>query len=114
MDSSEYWKRITSRKKVLVMNYKPDESTIISWLYGELGEKEKQKLDLYFNDHPEELRHLKGLSDSRDILGSLKDKEVIAPPIFMDNPTSTRPLWHSPAMKTILGIAASFLILMVA
>ena len=43
------------------MNYKPDESTLIAYLYGELNEKETKKLESYFQQHPEELAKLRGL-----------------------------------------------------
>jgi hypothetical protein len=94
------------------MNNKPDETTLISYLYGELGEKEKQKVDLYFEEHPEERKHLQSLAAAREILASVKDKEVIAPPIFLDS-TPVIPIWRSGFFKVAASIAATFLVIMV-
>ena len=96
------------------MNYKPEESTLIAYLYGELDEKEQEKLDQYFQEHPEELKQLQALGHTRDIMGAVNDKEVIAPPLVMDGPPIVRPLWQSPAVRWITGMAASFLVLMIA
>ena len=96
------------------MNYKPDENTLIAYLYGELDEKEQEKLAQYFQEHPEELRHVQALANARDIMGAINDKEVIAPPVFMDDHSRGRPIWQSSTVRWISGMAASFLLLMVA
>jgi hypothetical protein len=96
------------------MNYKPDENTLIAYLYGELDEKEQEKLARYFQEHPEELKHVQALAHARDIMGTVGDKEVIAPPVFKDNPSPGRSVWQSVTMRWITGMAASFLFLMVA
>ncbi len=67
------------------MNYKPDENTLIAYLYGELDEKEQEKLGRYFQEHPEELKHVQSLAGVRDSLSTVNDKEVIAPPVFMED-----------------------------
>ncbi len=95
------------------MNYKPDESTLMAYLYGELNEKETLKLETYFQQHPEELANLRRLGAVREVMSHAQDKEVIAPPVFVDE-AGTRPLWHSPYFRVSLGIAASFLFLLVA
>ena len=96
------------------MNYKPDENTLIAYLYGELDEKEQEKLALYFQEHPEELKHVQALAQARDIMGAINDKEVIAPPVFMDDHSHGRPIWQSATVRWLSGMAASFLFLMVA
>src|SRR6266850_306610 len=96
------------------MNYKPDENTLIAYLYGELDGKEQEKLDRYFQEHPEDRTTLQALAHTRDILGSILDKEVIAPPVFMDDHSRGRSLWQSAMVRWITGMAASFLFLMVA
>jgi len=96
------------------MNYKPDENTLIAYLYGELDEKEQEKLTQYFQEHPEELKHVQALAQARDIMGAINDKEVIAPPVFMDDHAYGRPLWKSATVRWVTGMAASFLFLMVA
>lgn len=96
------------------MNYKPEESTLISYLYGELDAKETAKLQEYFLQHPEELSKLHQLTEVRNVLKVAEDQEVIAPPIFMDSPSQASRFWQSGYVKTILSIAASFLLLLVA
>ncbi|MBI1768896.1 MAG: hypothetical protein HYR67_11035 [Bacteroidetes bacterium] len=95
------------------MNYKPDESALMAYLYGELNDKEKAKLENYFQQHPEELTRLRTLGEVRDIMAHAQDKEVIAPPVFVDD-VGTRSLWQSSYFKVSLGIAASILFLLVA
>ncbi|HEV8514232.1 MAG TPA: hypothetical protein VGQ59_13210 [Cyclobacteriaceae bacterium] len=95
------------------MNYRPDESTLIAYLYGELNEKETKKLEAYFQQHPEELVKLRGLDEVRDVMSHAQDKEVIAPPVFVDE-AGVKPFWHSSYFRVSMGIAASFLFLLVA
>lgn len=95
------------------MNYKPDESTLIAYLYGELSEKETKKLEGYFQQHPEELIKLRQLGEVREIMNNTQDKEVIAPPVFVDD-VNVRPLWQSSSIRFAIGMAASILFLLVA
>ncbi|GHM99106.1 hypothetical protein WSM22_05960 [Cytophagales bacterium WSM2-2] len=95
------------------MSYRPDESTLIAYLYGEISDKEKEKLEIYFQQHPDELAKLRGLDEVRSIMEHAQDKEVIAPPVFVDE-TNTRPMWQSSYFKISFGIAASLLFLLVA
>ena len=95
------------------MNYKPDEGTLISYLYGELNDKEKAKLESYFQQHPEELAKLRTMGEVREVMSHVQDKEVIAPPVFVDD-SNVRPLWQSSYFKISIGIAASILFLLVA
>jgi hypothetical protein len=57
------------------------------------------------------MQQLQGVSD---IMGNIKDKEVIAPPLFMDDDVKTIPFWKSNSFRTVMSIAASFLLLIVA
>jgi len=95
------------------MNYKPDESTLIAYLYGELGESETEKVELYFKEHPGALADLRSLNDVRNVLGHVTEKEVIAPPVIESDHT-VRPLWQMPAVRFAMGMAASLLFLLVA
>lgn len=95
------------------MNYKPDEQTLMSYLYGELSDKEKEKVEQYFREHPEERAELKALSDARDIISSLDDKEVIAPPVLMDE-RPVRSLWETSYFRFSASMAATLLLVMVA
>jgi hypothetical protein len=96
------------------MKYRPDESTLISYLYGELDAKESGKVQSYLEANPEELMKMKQLMGVHDIMSNIEDKEVIAPPVFMDEAPRARMVWLNSTMKTVIGIAASFLLLLVA
>lgn len=91
-----------------------DEGILISYLYGELNPQETTRLDEYFLTHPEELKKIQEFAVARDLMGALPDKEVITPPVFMDDHSRTRPLWQNVWFKSVVGIAASFLLLMIA
>jgi len=95
------------------MNYRPDESTLMAYLYGELNEKETERLEDYFQQHPEERAKLRGLAEVREVMSHAQDKEVIAPPVFVED-NAIRPLWHSSYFRVSLGIAASILFLLTA
>jgi hypothetical protein len=93
------------------MSYKPDEGTLMSYLYGELEGVEKDKVERYLFEHPEGRMELEKLQQVRRVMSFVKDKEVIAPPIVIG--TNNRFNWNSPYVKTILAIAASMLLIMV-
>jgi hypothetical protein len=95
------------------MNYKPDEGTLISYLYGELSADEALKVQAYLQAHPEALKKLQALGDTKNILHQVQDKEVIAPPIFMDD-AKVVSFWQNSYFKTMMSIAASLLFIMVA
>jgi hypothetical protein len=92
----------------------PDESILISWLYGELDEVEKAKVEKYFQENPEKLKEMQQLGGVRDIMSNIRDKEVIAPPLFMDDDVKVVPIWKTSSFRTIMTIAASFLLLITA
>jgi hypothetical protein len=96
------------------MNYKPDEGTLMAYLYGELEATEIEKVKQYLQQHPEVLQQLQQLSNVRTTLGSLTDVEVIAPPVFVDHESKSIPFWKNGYFKVTMGIAASFLFLLVA
>jgi hypothetical protein len=96
------------------MSYKPDETVIVSYLYGELDSAEMDKVNQYFLNHPEELKKYNSLQETQAIISKLEDKEVIAPPIFMDDQIRTKPFWDSIYFKTVISIAASFFLLLLA
>ena len=96
------------------MNYKPDEGTLIAYLYGELDAAESEKVMDYLNQHPEELKTLQQLADVRNAMKQIQDKEVIAPPIFGDVSARQVHFWQSGYFKTMMSIAASFILILVA
>jgi hypothetical protein len=90
------------------MNYKPDQQELMAYLYDELDAQAKAKVEQYLLENPavrEELEQLGGVSK---LLGNLKDKEVIAPPLFIPEPVHR--FWDAPYFKTIVSIAASLII----
>jgi hypothetical protein len=91
------------------MSYKPSENELMAYLYGELEGAEKEAIDSYLFENPEARLKLEQLQQMRNILGHVKDKEVIAPPIFVGDHKS-RFVWNAPYFKTIVSIAASLLI----
>jgi hypothetical protein len=95
------------------MNYKPDESTLISYLYGELGAQENEKVQKYLQEHPEAAHQLRDMANVLNVLGKVEDKEVIAPPVFVDEEYRSPSTWFNSYVKTAMGIAASFLFLIV-
>ncbi|WP_158858703.1 anti-sigma factor family protein [Lunatibacter salilacus] len=58
------------------MSYKPDKSTLMDYLYGELNPDEKHQVDDYLSAHPEERIKLEELDQTRKFLGNLTDKSV--------------------------------------
>jgi len=86
---------------------------LMAYLYDELSDKEKARVEKYFAQHPEELQKLRAFNDVRSIMEFVQDKEVIAPPVFVDD-SNVRSLWQSSYFKISIGIAASVLFLLVA
>jgi hypothetical protein len=100
------------------MTYKPDEKDWMAYLYGELEGAEKERFDKYILEHPEARQELERFQGLRNLLSSAEDKEVIAPPVFVDVDVDNkyhshqRSFWSAPYLKTVVGIAASLLIIM--
>jgi hypothetical protein len=95
------------------MSYKPDESALMAYLYGELQGEEKKHVEKYLTENSEAMRELQSMMDVRKILSVIEDKEVIAPPIVMED-SRQRYFWNAPYIKTVTSIAASLLLLLVA
>ncbi len=95
------------------MNFKPDEATLVAYLYGELSPAENEKVQVYLAHHPNELEKLQSLHAVRNVMARVQTKEVIAPPIIMEG-NHVKPLWQSGSLRIIMGIAASLFFLMVA
>lgn len=98
------------------MSNKPDESKLISYLYGELDAKDSIAVQKYFEEHPEEKVTMYRLMDVLEVMGKVEDKEVIAPPVFMEEPPRTNwvSLWMTNHIRTAVGIAATLLLLLIA
>jgi hypothetical protein len=96
------------------MNYKPDEGTLMAYLYGELDATETEKVEQYLQQHPQMREQLQQMNNVRKTLSSLNDVEVIAPPVFVDHEQHSIPFWKAGYFKITMGIAASFLFLLLA
>ena len=92
------------------MSYKTNENDLMAYLYGELEGSEKEAMDKYLFEHPEARIELERLQQMRSMLGHVKDKEVIAPPIFVGE-GKQRFIWNAPYLKTVVSIAASLLLI---
>ncbi|MBN8578578.1 MAG: hypothetical protein KF775_09685 [Cyclobacteriaceae bacterium] len=95
------------------MNYKPDEGTLMAYLYGELDAATKEQVDLYLAEHPQARERLQHLAVVRKSLAALADVEVIAPPVFVAEEKRAF-FWSSRYLKIPMGIAASLLLLLLA
>ncbi|HWA34294.1 MAG TPA: hypothetical protein VG737_09210 [Cyclobacteriaceae bacterium] len=96
------------------MSYKPDEATLISYLYGELEGDEVKMVEEYLEKNPVEKKRLEEWAFARSAMKSLGDKEVIAPPIFVGGEGRSIPFWKQNYFRMPLGIAASFVFILVA
>jgi hypothetical protein len=94
------------------MKTKISEATLMAYLYGELSATEKQEVEKHFQENPEAMREFKEMQAVKNTLGKITDKEVIAPPIFMDE-KPTISLWQSGFFRYVTGIAAAFMIMMI-
>ena len=95
------------------MNYKPDEATLVAYHFGELEGEELRKVESFLMENPSERKRLEDWKLTRSIMSRLEDKEVLAPPIILKD-SQIRPLWREPYFRMTVGIAASFLLLLVA
>ncbi|MEJ0055783.1 MAG: hypothetical protein WDN75_09105 [Bacteroidota bacterium] len=97
------------------MNYKPDEATLVSYLYGELEPAEQLKVEEYLQKNPDEKKRMEEWSFTRTAFANLQDKEVIAPPIILgDDSKTVTPFWKENYFRMPLGIAASLVLFLVA
>jgi hypothetical protein len=92
------------------MSYKPSEQDIIAYLYGELEGSSKDNVEQYLLQHPEARKEMEQLKSVSHILKNVKDKEVIAPPIVVNDHDQSR-FWNTPYIRTIISIAASLIII---
>ena len=95
------------------MNHKPDENILVAYLYGELEGAEKQKVEHYLATDQEARALLQKLQDVRQMMSALEDKEVIAPPIFLEARGKPRG-WNAPYVRFVAAVAASVLVIIMA
>jgi hypothetical protein len=92
------------------MSYKPDERDFMAYLYNEMESPEKEKFERYLLENPEAQKNLAGFQRLSHMMGAVKDKEVIAPPIVIGD-VHPKFNWNAPYLKTILSIAASLILI---
>jgi hypothetical protein len=95
------------------MSYKPSESEWMNYLYDEMEGADKDRMEQYLAETPGARAELDNFKALQNMLRTVKDKEVIAPPIVMSDERKQR-FFDFPYAKTVISIAASLLLLMVA
>lgn len=93
------------------MDYKPDEQTLIAWLYDELDDVEREKVERYLELNPDKKEELRQLAKVREVMRAVEDKEVIIPPLFGALGAKAS-LWQSSWFRIPIGIAASLVVLL--
>ncbi|MEO1256846.1 MAG: hypothetical protein AAFY41_18440, partial [Bacteroidota bacterium] len=104
----------TLPKKHLVMSYKPEESTLIAYLYEELSEEDMKRVEEYLSGSAEARKELEDLKMSKLFLSNAKDKEVDVPTFTFNNPSSVVVAGGSPSFfwKKLAAIAASIALIL--
>lgn len=95
------------------MSYKPDETVLMAYLYGELQGEESRSVEKYLRENPEAMAAFQDMMAVRKMLSVVEDKEVIAPPIVLED-SKQRYFWNAPYFRTVMSIAASVMLLLVA
>lgn len=95
------------------MDYNGNENDLMAYLYGELEGKEKEDFEQHLLENPEARAELERFRRLRRAMATANDKEVIAPPIFVGD-HQHRSIWNAPYFRTIVSIAASLLIVILA
>lgn len=94
------------------MNYKPSHADWMAYLYNEMEGAEKEKMEQYLLSNAEARLELEQFRMLRKQMGTVQDKEVIAPPIVMQDNQNQRFIWNSPYLKLVSSMAASLLIIL--
>jgi hypothetical protein len=93
------------------MSYKPDQQELMAYLYNELEGEDKIRVEQYLAENPDARKEFQQLGSVSKMLGSIKDKEVIAPPIFIPESNKLR-FWDAPYFRTVISIAASLILVL--
>ena len=92
------------------MSYKPNEATLMAYLYDELSDEERRRVESYLAENEQVRKELEELGDARCILSGLKDKEVEVPSFVFNEPSKvvvSTVNSHGFFWKRSLAIAAS-------
>jgi len=92
------------------MKGKPDESRLISFLYGELEGDERKEVEEYLESQPEAREELEDFRHARKTLETFADREVVEPTIIISR-DENGPLFSKPFLRA-LAVAASVTVLM--
>lgn len=60
------------------MSYKPDEAVLMAYLYGELGEDEKRKVETYLLNHPDEQASIRQFQSLRQVMSAQESLQQAA------------------------------------
>lgn len=93
------------------MSYKPEESTLIDYLYGELSKEEHEKVEAYLRTNKEAREALDALQKTRGLMSQLKDRTPEVPTFTFDRSTNVivgmtnEKAWWRYSMAVAAGIA---------
>ncbi len=97
------------------MSYKPDESTLAAYLYGELPKDVHAQVTAYLSENTEAKKELEEIKSLQKVMGKLEDKEV-SEPSFVFEDSSIVVVSKSPYlngfMRLTMGMAASIALLL--
>lgn len=96
------------------MKFRPDEAMLMAYLYDELDQEARLKVEAYLQEHPEVMHELQGMQAMRMLMSNLRDKEVIEPPIIQTKGNGAWRVWEWKPFRAVVGIAATLLILLLA
>lgn len=64
-----------------------DKQKLMAYLYNELNEQERQEVEAFLKENPEEAAELEELKATRKTLANFQDKQVTVPTLFIPNST---------------------------
>lgn len=85
---------------------------LVSYLYEELDQQEKEKMEAYLKEHPEVRQEIEQMRSIRQLLGKLKDKEVSAPLLVQQTQAGARFFWQLPFLRYAASISLLLIALM--
>jgi len=95
------------------MSWKPNESDIVDYLYGELSPELQKKIEEYMQQNSDFAKEVNDLRLTQGILPSLPDEEVILPLNFTSTHEDVKPIARSRGWIYPLSIAASIAAILV-
>lgn len=96
-----------------MMENKIDEAKIIDYLYGELPEEEVKEIESILEKQPELKAEMERLHATRNVLGTLEDKEVIPPTFVINESRGQVSFFQSEAFRWVGSIAAGLSLLLI-